>query len=136
MPSRRPSYVMSLASTLLAALVAATIMFFPFWIYQGLVLDVAWDAALGRGEGPGFLLDAWLVRALFRPFVGVDLSLWDAFSALLATSIVATIVGYWLPFVGFVIAVLVPPAVLRWLGEDGAQARRRGADPTGRVRLG
>jgi hypothetical protein len=124
----RLSYGQTLAATLLGGAIAAIVMIVPSWLWARYVLDVSFDAIVGRGEGLGnfergflyagnlvvaligYLVYAWIVRRLAHSFDEVDLPLWDTFAALILTGIVAALVAYVFPFVGLLIVVFAAPA--------------------------
>jgi hypothetical protein len=136
----RPSYGWGLVSTILGGIAASVVMIVPAWLWSRYVVDVAFDSIAGRGEGLSngdrillyagdlaiaflaFFLYAWSVMRLYA-LREVKLPLWDTFAALVATAILAAIVGYFLPFVGIVIAVFVAPILVNGVASSGAVPR-------------
>jgi hypothetical protein len=124
----RLSYGQTLAATLLGGAIAAIVMIVPSWLWARYVLDVSYDAIVGRGEGLehvergflyggnivfallGYLVYAWIVGKLVRAFDRVDLLIWDTFAALILTGIAAALVAHAFPFVGLLIVVFAAPA--------------------------
>lgn len=125
--TQRLSYGLSLLATVVAGILSGVVMVIPSWLWSRYVLHVSFDAIVGRGEGLstadrillyggdlvlaflGYVVYAWMTRSLYSVFQNVELSFWDTFAALLATGILAAIVGFFLPFVGILIAVFVAP---------------------------
>jgi hypothetical protein len=136
----RPSYGWGLVSTFVGGIGASVLMIIPAWLWSRYVLDVAFDSVVGRGEGLSngdriflyagdlviaflaFFLYAWVVKRLYA-LREVELPLWDTFAALVATAILAAIVGYFLPFVGIVIAIFVAPIFVNGVASSGPVAR-------------
>jgi hypothetical protein len=124
----RLHYGRGLAATVLAGIVAWSVMLVPAWLWSEYVVDVALDAVVGRGEGldtwerillyggdlalacTGYAVMAWITQWLYGLFQDADIGFWPTFQALLATGILALLVGYVWPFLGIVIAIFVAPA--------------------------
>jgi hypothetical protein len=117
----RPSYGWGLVSTILGGIAASVVMIVPAWLWSRYVVDVAFDSIAGRGEGLSngdrILLYAGDLAIAFLAFFLY------AFAALVATAILAAIVGYFLPFVGIVIAVFVAPIFVNGVASSGAVPR-------------
>ena len=135
----RPSYGWGLLSTFLGGILASVLMIVPAWLWTHFVVDVAFDSVVGRGEGLSngdrillyagdvaiaflaFFLYAWVVRKLYA-LHEVKVPLWDTFAALIATAILAAIVGYFLPFVGLLIVIFVAPIFVNGVAGSGPVA--------------
>lgn len=144
----RLHYGRGLAATVLAGLAAWTVMLVPAWLWSEYVVDVTFDAIVGRGEGLStgerillyggdFLLAcvawaimAWITQWLYGLFQDADIPFWPTFQALLATGILAVLVGYVFPFLGIVIAVFAAPAFVNAMATpDDAYVPEAGERP-------
>jgi hypothetical protein len=134
----RPSYWWAFVSTFTGSVAAAVAMAIPSWLWADYVLEVKFNAIVGRAEElstwdrvllyagnlllvfGGLLIATWTARKLLNVFDDYDLHFWDVFTALACTWILAAIVGYFFPFAGLVIAAFVAPmAVLQWSAYAG-----------------
>ena len=132
----RPSYGWGLLCTILGGVLASVVILVPAWLWSRYVVDVAFDSIVGRGEGLSngdrillyagdlalaflaFFLYAWCVRRLYA-LREVEIPLWDTFAALIATAILAAIVGFFLPFIGLLIVIFVAPLFVNGVAGNG-----------------
>jgi len=135
----KPSYGWALLATFSGGVFAAIVMAIPSWLWADKVLDVKFNAIVGRAEELstwdriflyagnllivflGLAVWTWTTRSMFNVFEDRDLRFWDVFLALATTAILAAVIGYFFPFLGLVIVVFLTPAVLNSWGGYAAE---------------
>ena len=108
------------------------------WLWADSVVDVPFSSIVGEGRSStrpergllyggnlvivfvGFLIFAWATRRLYRALNLSPPPFWEVFFFLLGSAFLASIVGFFFPFLGLLIAVFLPAATINsWAGYKG-----------------
>jgi ABC-type multidrug transport system fused ATPase/permease subunit len=136
--ANRPSYGPSLLATVIGAAIAALVMAIPSWLWADNVVDVPFSSIVGRSPEldttergllyggnllivfVGFVIFAWATRRLYHALNLSPPPFWEVFFFLIGSAFLASIVGFFFPFLGLLIAVFLPAAAINsWAGYKG-----------------
>jgi hypothetical protein len=133
-----PNYGPSLLATVIGAAIASAVMALASWLWADSVVDVPFSSIVGRSPEldttergllyggnlvivfVGFVIFAWATRRLYRALNLSPPPFWEVFFFLLGSAFLASIVGFFFPFLGLLIAVFLPAAAINsWGGYKG-----------------
>ena len=142
----KPSYGPSLLATVIGAAIASAVMAIASWLWAD-VVGVEFGSIVGRSPEldttergllyggdllivfVGFLIFTWATRRLYLALNLSPPPFWEVFFFLLGSALLASIIGFFFPFLGLLIAVFLPAAAVNsWAGYAGqATVGDRGA---------
>jgi ABC-type multidrug transport system fused ATPase/permease subunit len=136
--AERPNYGRSLLATVIGAAIAALVMAIPSWLWADNVVDVPFSSIVGKSPQldttergllyggnlvfvfVGFLVFTWATRWLYRRLNLSPPPFWEVFFFLIGSALLASIIGFFFPFLGLLIAVFLPAAAINsWAGYKG-----------------